>query len=148
MSVGFMLAGLLLSFVIVWQVVRWYRHPGLIDFGRPNTPTSWVMTLPDIAGNHTQVNGVLAGFSITVVILVATFRLQAKTPQPEFVDESLLGMFLVSFFWLRCYRHHLFDGHRTRGRPQVLSVLCGEQSLLFLRVCQLQRHIDPPADDW
>jgi len=54
--------------------------------------TSWQKALLAMAGSHTQVAGVLAGFSITIVVLIAT----------QFDLASLrgltFGMFVVSFF--------------------------------------------------
>jgi len=61
----------------------------------------WVKSLPVIAGNHSQVAGVLSGFSITIAVLVATFLLSegsALAATNRTLAEYAFGIFMVSFF--------------------------------------------------
>ena len=62
------------------------------------TAAKWEQDLPQIAGNHTQVTGVLAGFSITIVVLIAALRLEGDQLSLRFLEQSTLGMFMVAFF--------------------------------------------------
>ena len=58
----------------------------------------WEKDLPQIAGNHMQVNGVLAGFSITVVVLIATLMLDGGQVGLSFLEQVALGKLMVAFF--------------------------------------------------
>lgn len=62
------------------------------------TEPEWRSSIPEIAGNHTQVTGVLAGFSITVVVLLAALRLEGQADLTGLPEETALGLFIVSFF--------------------------------------------------
>lgn len=58
----------------------------------------WEKDLPQIARNHMQVNGVLAGFSITVVVLIAGLMLEGGARGLGFLEQFALGKLMVAFF--------------------------------------------------
>lgn len=58
----------------------------------------WEKDLPQIARNHMQVNGVLAGFSITVVVLIAGLMLEGGAGGLGFPEQFALGKLMVAFF--------------------------------------------------
>jgi len=61
-----------------------------------NTPPSWARELTDIASIHAGVTGVLAGFSITLVVLLAIERSrEGEGVEPP--TQAIVGLFLVSF---------------------------------------------------
>jgi hypothetical protein len=58
----------------------------------------WTDKAPEIAGRFVQVAGVLAGFSITAVILIAGV-LEKQPPDPsDTLGPAAMGMFLIAFF--------------------------------------------------
>ncbi|WP_155324732.1 hypothetical protein [Desulfosarcina ovata] len=64
----------------------------------------WVDNLGRIAGNHTAVCGVLAGFNITVFVLVSGIESIRNAFGNNFTIQVICGLFLLSFF-----------GHITSG---------------------------------
>ena len=80
-----------LSVFWLWSLKK-QEYGGWIDADRCSRP--WKEQLPDIASNHTQVAGVLAGFSITIVVLIATFQPESNAS----LRQDSLGVFMVSFF--------------------------------------------------
>ena len=90
-------ASFLLFFVSLMFIVLFYQGKGLTGVRSSPDVTKWAVRLPDIAGNHTEVTGVLAGFSITLAVLIATLRLQGQPLSTELFEEAALGMFVVSF---------------------------------------------------
>lgn len=67
------------------------------------TPAFWTVHLVDIASIHAGVTGVLAGFSITLVVLLAIERTRETGAAPgaasddAALTEAIVGVFLVSF---------------------------------------------------
>lgn len=66
----------------------------------PNrTIAAWGEQVAKVATNHTQVAGMLAGFSITIVVLIIGFRLSGSMVEPNtFLEEAALSMFMMAFF--------------------------------------------------
>lgn len=72
--------------------VAWIStREGIVN--RETTLAAWHSRLDGIAGNHTEVAGVLAGFSITVVVLIA-----ALSQETRLLHDVGLGTFVVAFF--------------------------------------------------
>jgi len=98
MTLGFILSCILLVLSVL-TLGAMYRRSDWHNMER--TPGEWKTSLVSIAGNHTQVTGALAGFSITIVVLVASFLL-GKDPAilggNRVLAESTFGMFMMSFF--------------------------------------------------
>ena len=97
----------------------------------------WKRDLPSIAGNHTQVTGVLAGFSITLVVLLV------ERWSTGFVEQSALGMFIAAFFGYVATgilyslvsereKHHQIFLFAAAGALYYLSVLLSFSALLPL----------------
>ena len=60
--------------------------------------SSWSERAPEIAGNHAAVAGVLAGFSITIVVLILGFLEETANSSRNLLGNAAMGMFLVAFF--------------------------------------------------
>jgi hypothetical protein len=61
----------------------------------------WSNRIDSVASNHTQVTGVLAGFSVTVVILIAGIELsgdKAAMIGKEIYAQGAFGLFIAAFF--------------------------------------------------
>ena len=58
----------------------------------------WVKDIPAISSNHTQVSGILAGFTITVLFLIVGDKYSHAEKIITFSEYTLLGLFLTSFF--------------------------------------------------
>jgi hypothetical protein len=92
-TVIFALAALLLILAMMVYASRL----GLVD-SQHQIP-SWDEELPDIASNHTQVAGLLAGFTTTVVVLLAGFKLAANSKaEPLPLEQATVGLFMIAFF--------------------------------------------------
>jgi hypothetical protein len=115
----------------------------LVDKDRATAAWGEDDNLLQIVGNHTQVTGVLAGFSITIVVLISTFELERGYPPQDFLEQATLGMFMVAFFGyvaagvlysvvaarLGLHRHFLFS---AAGVLYYQSVLLSFSALLPL----------------
>lgn len=80
----------------VLALIFLHKKFGFIEIDKPLA--TWKENIPQIAGNHTQVTGVLAGFSITVVVLIAALKLEGDQLSSEFLEQLTLGMFMIAFF--------------------------------------------------
>lgn len=73
------------------------RRCGIQD--RTREVPAWGSNLSSVAGHHTQVAGILSGFSITAVILIADARIGTKLPLQHYpLDAATLGLFTMDFF--------------------------------------------------
>ncbi len=89
-----MLVGSTLVFVAcAVSLVVMRRRSFIHDDRNPNEP--WDKRIPESAANHAQVTGVLAGFSITIVVLAVTLGLESSS---WVLKDAVLRMFVVSFF--------------------------------------------------
>ena len=61
-------------------------------------PAKWESRINEVASNHTQVTGVLAGFSITVVVLIASMKLSNQTIDQKLFSQAAFGLFIAAFF--------------------------------------------------
>lgn len=89
----------------------------LIDYEKKIA--DWYTKANEVASNHTQVTGVLAGFSITVAILVASIKL-AGDASSIYIQASF-GLFLAAFF-----------GYVSSGILYTLSIERDEEYQYFL----------------
>jgi len=90
---GVTLAGCLLALALL------HRGPGLTE--KERDPLKWgdKEELRGIAGNHTQVAGMLAGFAITIVVLIAGATMTPASVPVE-ADKDVvftMGMFMLAF---------------------------------------------------
>ncbi len=92
-----------LIFLLAFFILALTRKRDICYEENTQTRASWGSKgrLYAIAGNHTQVSGTLAGFSVTVIVLLAGLG-QPKgkdTLEPYlFLNQSTIGLFMIAFF--------------------------------------------------
>ena len=87
----------LVACLVVLLVIGW--RSGLTKPEDERAPVKWVPKMTSIAGNHTQVAGVLAGLAFTVVVLVAASLMQNERSGTErILDQAVIGLFLIASF--------------------------------------------------
>ena len=58
----------------------------------------WSKNLYEIASNHTQVNGTLAGFSTTVIVLLASVQVGSEERKILVMEQATVGFLMLAFF--------------------------------------------------
>jgi hypothetical protein len=86
-----------LLLIVALALYLFARRCGTTDKDRNSA--DWRGRVCEVASNHTQVTGVLAGFTITIVVLLVGFRFEnTALVSGAFLEEAALGMFMMSFF--------------------------------------------------
>ena len=86
-----------------WLFVRTARSHGVRN--QKASLADWAEHVYDVAGKHTQVTGLLAGFNITVIILFAA-RVFELTPS----DEDLIPVQIVTSMFMTTYFGYVVTG--------------------------------------
>lgn len=123
---------LVLGFVVLLtEVSILLKQYGLVDEARK--VAEWRSQVPQIASNHMQVNGVLAGVTITLIVLFSALRLQGS-PQggsPPILEELSMSLFTIAFFGYVA-SGVLFSVTPERGNNHQFSLFAVASSLYYL----------------
>jgi hypothetical protein len=124
---------LLVMALIAAELIRRDIHQrGLVDPARPIP--KWGENIRSVAGNHTQVTAILAGFSINSVVLLATLHLgPLQRVGHNSLDTATIGLLTMDFFGYIA-TGILFSMTVEREFPQQCYLYTAASSLYYFSI--------------